>query len=366
MSLNTKQILNALKGRFARNVYVWAFLVWMVFNINANNEKAHHYGAISSSWYVPLVVVGFIIQMVLVYINNLVLIPRFLSKKKYLLYFATVFIDLAIVSFLYIVWVKTASGHFDISNVQQAAFVTSPMSDDWSATALIDGTISFMFSNVFWLLVFTMAWYMNNFYRQQKIAEDAEKKQTETELNFLKSQMNPHFLFNTLNNLYGLALKKADNAPDAILKLSSIMRYVLYESNTDKVAYAKEKELMQAYIELELLRLTDTSGLSFTISADRDNYLIPPLLWMPILENMFKHGTRMTDDNLQGAFTFVIENNELTIGCVNRFTESSGNTQGGIGLANLRKRLELLYRDRYTVKEHKENGKYSIELKIQL
>lgn len=366
MSLDIRQILNLLKGRFARNIYVWVFLMWVVFNINGNNEKIYHYGAITSSWYIPFIIIGFITQMVLIYVNNLVLVPRLLAKKKYLLYFVTAFIHLAAISFIYTIWVKTANTHFDISNIQQAAFVTSPMSKEWTAEALLDSTISFMFSNIFWLLVFTMAWYMNNFYRQQKIAEDAAKKQTETELNFLKSQVNPHFLFNTLNNLYGLALKKADNTPDAILKLSSIMRYVLYESNADKVAYEKEKEVMQAYIELELLRLTNTKGLHFTISADSNNYLIPPLLWMPVLENMFKHGTRLIDDNLQGAFTFVLKDNELTIGCVNSFKEIPDNKQGGIGLANLRKRLELLYPNKYTIKETKENGQYNMDLKIQL
>src|SRR6185437_14342472 len=146
------------------------------------------------------------------------------------------------------------------------------------------------------LFQFTMAWYMTDHAKQQKAIEAAKKKQVEAELNFLKSQINPHFLFNTLNNLYALAIKHSDKTPDTILKLSAILRYLLYESNVENISFEKEKEIMQAYIALELLRLSNSNNFTFSISSD-NKCNIPPLLWVPVLENVFKHGTRIISDN---------------------------------------------------------------------
>lgn len=369
MSSTLQKILKALRSRVARNIYLWALMLYLVLNMNINNERELHYGIIQSPWYAPFIIIGTLLQAILLYTNNLVLAPRFLSRKKYGLYFLLAGLLVTVISVAYTIGVKLAGYYFDVNHVQQIGFVSAPVTKGWSVGDILDDTATYLAGNIMWVLIFTMAWYMNDYYKQQQLAEEARKKQTETELNFLKSQINPHFLFNTLNNLYGLALKKADNAPDAILKLSSILRYLLYESNIDKVSYEKEKEVIYAYIELELLRLSDDNKLRFLVTADRD-YSIPPLLWLPVLENLFKHGTRYISDNIEGSFNFAIANNELTIICTNKYKGASkvatADKVGGIGLTNLRKRLELLYPCKHHINETKTEDTYTISINISL
>jgi LytS/YehU family sensor histidine kinase len=198
--------------------------------------------------------------------------------------------------------------------------------------------------------------------------DEAIKKQVETELNFLKSQVNPHFLFNTLNNLYALSLKKSDDTPDAILKLSSILRYTLYDSNVPLVSFEKEKEVMQAYIDIEMLRLTDTGNVHFSILGDGQRQ-VPPLLWLPVLENVFKHGAHQLNADFLVDFRFTVHGDILRIFSKNRARRitDADRKSGGIGLGNLRKRLELLYPGRHSIiAMPDENSNYIVDVQINL
>jgi LytS/YehU family sensor histidine kinase len=208
---------------------------------------------------------------------------------------------------------------------------------------------------------------MHDYWRQQEIIKETLQKQLETELSFLKNQINPHFLFNTLNNLYALALQKSDAAPDAILKLSSILRYILYESDTPTVSFEKEKEIMQAYIELELLRLSDKEQLHFNITTDKP-YDLPPLLWLPVLENVFKHGTRTMSEKNPVEFNFEIKNGRLSVYSKNndKMLVGSNGQPGGVGLNNLKKRLELLYPNKHRFETKSENNFYVAQIQIDL
>lgn len=368
MQLSIKSILRPLGSRVARNIYLWAIMLFVVIDMNYNNEQIYKYGIIQSRWYWWFLLAGTILQLTLLYVNNLVLAPRFLAKKKYRLYFLFASLLVLTISLCYTFGVKIAGQHFDVDHMQQIGFVSSPVSKDWDIGSLIDDTMTYLIGNVVWVLVFTMAWYMNDYYRQQQLIEAAQKKQTETELDFLKSQINPHFLFNTLNNMYGLALKKADNTPDVILKLSAILRYLLYESNVDKVPFEKEKEIINAYVELELLRITDTKGLHFNVQADR-SYTLPPLLWLPVLENIFKHGTRIITDNFYVNFNMSVIDNKLTIHAENTYKQLPDAVEekhGGIGLDNLYKRLAILYPGKHVVTQQKNAGAYTIHVEVIL
>ena len=208
---------------------------------------------------------------------------------------------------------------------------------------------------------------MHDHARQRQAALLAQQRQLQTELDFLKAQINPHFLFNTLNNLYALALKKSAQSPDAILKLSAILRYLLYDSNTSTVSFDKEKEIMEAYIDIELLRLDSSELVAISIEADQP-YQIPPLLWLPILENVFKHGTRTMAEGNAVSFRFEILQNTLTIYAQNKekLVSNVQPEQGGIGLSNLGKRLELLYPGKHTLAISRENNDYISQLTIAL
>jgi hypothetical protein len=363
------KISRALRSRLARNLYLWCLLLFIVLNLNYNNEQQDHYGIIQSPLYYWFIFIGMALQMAMTYGNNLVLAPRYLRHKKYGWYILYAFTMVFAVSLVYTFGVKICARYFDVDHVQQMGFVSSPVSKDWSFSSTLDDMSTYFMGNMLWVFIFTMAWYTNEYGRQQKIIDAAKRPQVATELHFLKNQVSPHFLFNTLNNLYGLALKKNDNAPDAILKLSSILRYLLYESNSPLVSFGKEKEIMQAYIELELLRITHTEGLHFHISADKD-YSIPPLLWLPVLENFFKHGTRMIEDHYMADFSFTVENNTIHIISSNshkKATPVNGNGKaGGIGLENLQKRLALLYPGQHSITQQKEDTTYSIQVQIAL
>ncbi len=368
MKMTIKKLARILRSRLARNIYLWIFLFYTVIQMNISNEKAFHYGIITSAWYYPFLIASSLLQMALLYVNNLVLAPYFLTRKKYFLYLLSASVLIITISLCYTIGVKIAAPYLDVDHMQHIGFVSTPTLKGWDMDSIFRNTVTYIFGNALWVVIFTMAWYMNDYYKQQQLAEEAQRKQTETELNFLKSQINPHFLFNTLNNLYGLALKQADNAPDAILKLSSILRYLLYESNVDKIDFEKEKELMQAYIELELLRLSSAKGLEFSISAD-GQYTIPPLLWLPVLENLFKHGTRYISEDYKGSFVFAINNSTLSISSTNYYKGAiqiaDDKNVGGIGLVNLRKRLQLLYPGKHAITEHKTEDTYSITVNIE-
>jgi Putative regulator of cell autolysis len=360
-----KTFFNLLLGRFARNVYFWVFTLYFAFELNANNERSSHSGIINKPEYLYFMFGGTLIHMALVYCNNLVLAPKFLLKRKYTLYFLTAGIWIALISIGYAVFVKYLYQYIDVERLQHPGYVAGFTTHTWSLAAILEESQTYMFGFFFWILLFTMAWYTLGYQKQQKRLLEIEKKQIELELNFLKHQINPHFLFNTLNNIYGLALKHAPEAPESILKLSSILRYLLYDSNTSSASFEKEKEIIQAYIDLETLRVRDKLHLALTIEADK-SYELPPLLWLPALENMFKHGTRHIADKYEAVFDYLVKDNVLTIHSKNSYKPIVNKEYGNIGLTNLRKRLELLYKDRYTISEEKNADTYELTMKINL
>lgn len=342
-----------------RNVYFWLVMIQLPLGNDVGSRvypPAVYYGGVALT---------ISILMLFTYINNLWLMPKYVRSKQYLRYAmaAAVLVALTAVVFLQLVGAYVARyPNISIHHISVFSTPVGPVSG-W-----VDWLYQFYWCAgglLVWLFVMSTAWYMNDYTRQQQQLEEAQQKQTEAELSFLKSQVNPHFLFNTLNNLYGLALKKADTAPDAILRLSSILRYMLYESNSERVSFEKEKEIMQAYISLEMLRLPADTQCHIDIDSDSD-YRVPPLLWMPVLENVFKHGTRLIADNAPIYFSVQIRNHVLTMQSKNSYKAGDTNDSGGIGLTNLRKRLELLYPKRHTITAAAEGDRYVVTIHIQL
>ncbi len=363
--ITTNKVLKALGARLARNIYVWVIQLYLVLEINKANEQAHHHGIIYTRWYWWVIAIGMLLQMILVYVNNLLLIPALLARKKRVQYFVAVLALATTISIIYTIGLKVAKTHIDVDKLQQMGMVTGPISTDWSFRTVLDEMQTYLTGNAMWLFVFTMAWYMNDYARQRRLAEQALRQRTETELAFLKSQLNPHFLFNTLNNVYALTLKQAAEAPDSILKLSTILRYLLYESNSETVSFEKEKEIMLAYIDLELLRIKERDRLKFVITADRD-YRIPPLLWLPLLENVFKHGTKIISKEIFVNYIFAINDNKLRISASNHYKQNGKEIGPGIGLTNLGKRLALLYPHKHTLTTAYKDHTFTTEVNIEL
>ena len=168
------------------------------------------------------------------------------------------------------------------------------------------------------------------------------KEKLETELNFLKAQINPHFLFNTLNNIYALARKKSDETPNVVVKLSKLLRFVLYESQQKKITLAKEIQFLKDYIELEKIRYDTRLEIKFNWQIDDLETYLAPLILIPLIENAFKHGASETTSNAFIHINLALNNGLLSFSVQNSF-EYENKTSDGIGLKNLRRQLELLY-----------------------
>lgn len=352
------KIFGFLRSRLALNIYFWLMALIMLYN----NVRQHV--DYPTKVYVFFISINLMLMMALVYLNNLWLVPKLLARKKRFFYFISIFTLTFFFAAIYHGIQKYIVIHYPKIDIYQISFISAPVSRSWNFSTVNDELTTFFFGFLILVFIFTALWFMHDYARQQRASHEAAKKQTETELSFLKSQLNPHFLFNTLNNLYGLSLTKSDDAPLAILKLSALMRYMLYESNVAVVEFEKEKEAMEAYIDLELLRMDKKTDLHVEIEADK-NYMIPPLLWLPVLENVFKHGTRVIAESYLLGFRFVIKNNKLEIASQNYFKNNMAK-DGGIGLANLRKRLAILFPGKHEIDTFEADGLYNVSIKISL
>ena len=226
--------------------------------------------------------------------------------------------------------------------------------------------VSKSFINTFVVGVALFVLLVENWFRTQKYQLVIERERMESELKMLKFQVNPHFLFNTLNNIHTLVYKKSERAPEAILKLSSLMRYMLYETEGNRVSLAKELEYLQNFVELQKLRLAANQQVAFIVEGNPNGHEIAPLLLVPFIENAFKHGARASKDTLIEVVVKVMDG-VLTFSCTNDYWhDAQSEVNSGIGQANVKKRLELLYSGRYQLNVETQNDKYSVNLTLSL
>lgn len=205
-------------------------------------------------------------------------------------------------------------------------------------------------------------------FNEQQRRQDALKAKVETELKMLRSQIHPHFLFNTLNNIYALSLQKSDQAPDAILKLSELLDYLIYHGENEQAPLIKEIELIEHYIELEKLRYGDRLQASFEKKGDPHEAMIAPVLLLPFVENAFKHGISQSRDKVWLKILLEISNRTVIFHIENSkpLTSTKKSIPGGIGLENLKRRLKILYENRYTLDIHDKMDIYIVHLILKL
>ncbi|MBU6323944.1 MAG: histidine kinase [Bacteroidetes bacterium] len=213
---------------------------------------------------------------------------------------------------------------------------------------------------------------LKNWYQEEQFSRSLRKIHAETELKFLKSQINPHFLFNSLNNLYALTLIKSEQAPEVVLRLSNILRYVLYETSDGKVPLEKEVEYLRDYVELEKIRLGQRAHIELKISGDFSAVEIEPMMLLTLVENSFKHGTAK-----QNTGAWVTISLERTSPEVLHFQVSNSKVEestepfttprnSGIGLNNLKKRLDMLYQDKHKLMISDTGNRYTVDLYLNL
>jgi LytS/YehU family sensor histidine kinase len=209
--------------------------------------------------------------------------------------------------------------------------------------------------------------HIYNYIRLKQAAQQLRIEKQQAELNYLKSQTNPHFLFNTLNNIYSLARDKSDLAPESILRLSKILRFMLYETGGDYIAIEQELKILSDYIALEKLRYDDSLRINFNHDIEDMKQALPPLLLIPLVENAFKHGVSETRNRPFVDIHLSVNKRQLNF-IVKNSTEKSFEEPGvkeNIGLSNLRRQLELLYKD-FNLSVQQGESFFTATLKINL
>jgi len=216
------------------------------------------------------------------------------------------------------------------------------------------GTIGFLFSI-----------FIDWFQKRDKILM-LEKQNAESNLALLRTQINPHFLFNTLHNIDALIMDNQEKASKALIKLSDIMRYMMQESLLNHVSLKKELDYIENYISLERLRIKNPDFVKFSINGDYEAIIVAPMLFLPFIENAFKHSV---DSDCESGIIilFNINKNIITFSCDNKYdkTDSERDNTHGIGLETVKKRLELIYPGKHKLKINKKDSSFNVELKIE-
>ncbi len=302
-----------------------------------------------------------VLLMVLYYINSLVLVPNLLLRNKTYSYFGAVVLSIIIVlAFMQLmeIWLHVSEAIHRSFNPDKPFKQKSIWRFD-------------LFLFLLTLLVFgistsvTLITYHN---REKESRQAFEKQKISTELASLKSQINPHFYFNTLNSIYALVAINSKLAQKAIHMLSKMMRYVLYDSQKKEVLLSQEIAFIENYIELMRLRLTDKVEVIFTKPTQVENVLIAPMLFMPFVENAFKHGIKPSG-NCQIRIEIDQIENDISLQVENEIFEYEGmdiERDKGIGLTNTKRRLELLYPTDHSLLIKKDNGNHLVELRLVL
>jgi two-component system LytT family sensor kinase len=202
----------------------------------------------------------------------------------------------------------------------------------------------------------------------EKMKEEMEREKLNSELALLKNQISPHFFFNTLNNIYSLIGINADDSQMAVLKLSKLMRYLLYESEQGNTKFSQEIDFMKNYIDLMKLRMSDKVALNISLPEEYEDISMPPLLFIPFIENAFKHGISYREKSYIDI-SIIAGMDSITFKCVNSTVKRNGNSEkehSGIGLENVRKRLNLLYPGRHDLKINETDKTYEVLLFINI
>jgi two-component system LytT family sensor kinase len=296
------------------------------------------------------------INISLFYINYLILIPRYLDKKKYLVYISLMV--LSIIVFGLIKYGVAAQYWTEMHPVVRGMKTHEPLNFGSYFTQTIFTSIVFIFLSI--VLQFSVDWFTN-----ERVQRDLENQRLTAELAFLKSQINPHFLFNSLNSIYSLAYQKSDTTPEAILKLSEIMRYMLYECNDNKVDLAKELTYLQNYIDMQKIRFGKNAYVDFEVNGQVTNQRVVPLLLIAFIENAFKHGVA-NDPAHPIKMIINLDDGHLSFYMENKKHLHNRDASGGIGLSNVRRRLDLLYPDSYKLEIHDDTDTYTCELSLIL
>lgn len=318
----------------------------------------HQQSAFDSNRFVSWYVFSVIYLVAFYYFNSAILIPKLLAYKKTLLY---TFIILALLS-LYLT-IYFLIGKYATETIEfMASHPKRPPRDFLEIFFSFGPTILFLITFTF----SSVSKIISRWFIAEDIKNEVTKQQLETELSLLRSQMNPHFLFNTLNSIYSLTLSNNAKASDAVMKLSRIMRYTLEESQSEYVPLAEELAFINSYLELQRLRATDKVHIAYEVGAVDKHVKIPPLLLIPFIENAFKFGVSVRQET-EIKVSIQVAGETLLFICENDIVPNISMPEGtGTGIINVKRRLELLYDEDYHLDISKDGQKYKVLLELKI
>jgi len=352
-SWSLPDVRNITQSRVVQHVFFWVCYV-AFFSLLYGSYIDDYYNALM----VELVELPF--KMGLVYFNMYYLLPRYLLQKRYL--------EFAIYLLLLMALIAALMQFVLLPFLIHPFFCpTTCTEDNLTFYRFVKNEV-----NISYVVAITaVIALLKNWYSHQQAARNLTQDKLEAELKILKAQIHPHFLFNTLNSLYSLTLKKSDNAPEVVLKLSSLMDYMLYEANAAKVPLEKELAYIQNYISLERIRYGARVDISYTNSGSITGRQIAPMLLLPFVENAFKHGVSTETANAWVRIDVKVQEDLLVLlvencKCGDRASKSPRDMAPGIGLKNLQRRLELLYDGRFTLEIEDEPANYAARLELDL
>jgi two-component system, LytTR family, sensor kinase len=303
------------------------------------------------------------------YLNSMVLIPKLFKARKWLLYTASIIACFFIFMFAPKPIANAIAEPEDPSTFYKSRNLPEPP-DAQQRFKKRRNITHYPSSYLAFVLVFAVGLAVSSiqeWFRSEETKKEMEHEKVNTELSLLKSQINPHFFFNTLNNIYSLAIVKSEETASSILKLSSIMRYVLTETDQKLVPLSNEIEFLQNYINLQSVRLTDKVKLTVDIDGEIDGKQIAPLLFIPFVENAFKYGVSTVEPS-EIVIRLSATNKTVHLFVQNHIVKASKQSavNTGIGIANVKRRVELLYPGKHRLSITEQGNRYTVNLEIEL
>ncbi|AOW10576.1 sensor histidine kinase [Flavobacterium gilvum] len=330
--------------------HVWFWLIWFLFNYLRWGAYFNDYKYSFKSN-----LLEYALHIPFVYFNILVLIPMYVLKSKYIKYTISLFATLAVIYLL-----KTGLTYYIITkNIWPEA------NRDYRPFEL-NHIVAVTIGEIYVLAIASSFYLMLTWIRERDRNKAILENQNKIKLKYLKNQIQPHFFFNTLNNLYALSLESSNKVPNVIIKLSNLMEYVLYDiEGTKFVPLMKEIDYIQNYIEIEKLRFENVE-VNINLESDLDNITIPPLLFISLIENAFKHGGA-NNKNLKIKINFRVVNSKLEFEIINNFVISPPpKSKKGIGLSNTKKRIKLIFKNNFVIQQMVKFNFFIIKIQIPL
>ncbi len=300
------------------------------------------------------------IHMMVFYVNLMIFLPKIFERGKYL-YYAIVVIAIIISVHYLIVYTNDLLPKPDFSELRGKGKPSSGLRPFlWLIFgSVVNSILMLFFSTIVWITT-------ENRKRKQREASLIHEK-LQSEMQFLKTQINPHFLFNALNNVYSLSYNKSPQAPKMIMKLSEMLRYVVYDTSEKKVSLGKELSYIQHYVDFQKLKIGKDIRVDLTMDQVQHDAMIEPMLLIPFIENAFKHSNIESNPGSEISIHISTANNSLEMKVLNNLgTDVSNGSEKGVGIENVKRRLELAYPGKYELTQEVKDEMYHVRLKIDL